>query len=151
MGIVKRNACTSGRPKFVEGAKYYMQYAGMPDSLIYNLNDNKNDYNDDYKSRTEYTNYLIGAPFGPNKNRDVKGLGIPIDLSMAFHTDAGITKNDTTIGTLAIYSLIDAFNNSNFPDGKSRLACRDLSDIVQSQYCLMIYEQTLMLLGIKDN
>lgn len=133
MGIVKRNGSTSGRPKFVEGAKYYMQYAGMPDSLIYNLNDNKNDYNDDYKSRTEYTNYLIGAPFGPNKNRDVKGLGIPIDLSMAFHTDAGITKNDTTIGTLAIYSLIDAFNNSNFPDGKSRLACRDLSDIVQSQ------------------
>ena len=86
-----------------------------------------------YKSRTEYTYYLIGAAFGSNKKRDVKGLGIPIDLSMAFHTDAGITKNDTTIGTLAIYSLIDAFNNSNFPDGKSRLACRDLSDIVQSQ------------------
>ncbi len=133
MGIVKRNGTTSGRPKFVEGAKYYMQYAGMPDTLIYNLNGNKNDYNDDYKSRTEYTNYLVGAPYGPNNNRNVKGLGIPIDLSMAFHTDAGITKNDTTIGTLAIYSLIDAYNNKNFPDGKSRLACRDLSDIIQTE------------------
>ncbi len=61
----------------------------MPDTLVYNLNDNKNDYNDDYQSRAEYGNYLMGAPFGPNKNRDEKGLGIPIDLSLAFHTDAG--------------------------------------------------------------
>nr|HPN39806.1 N-acetylmuramoyl-L-alanine amidase [Melioribacteraceae bacterium] len=104
-----------------------------PDTLIYNLNDNKNDYNDDYKSRTEYTNYLIGNPFGPNINRNVSGLGIPIDLSMAFHTDAGITRNDTTVGTLAIYSLIDAYNNKTFPDGKSRLACRDLTDIIQTE------------------
>jgi hypothetical protein len=133
MGIVKRNGSTSGRPKFVEAAKYYLQYAGMPDTLIYNLNNNKNDYNDDYKSRTEYTNYLVGSPYGPNGNRNVKGLDIPIDLSIAFHTDAGITKNDTTVGTLAIYSLLDYSNNKNFPDGKSRLACRDLSDIIQTQ------------------
>ncbi len=132
MGIVKRNGSTSGRPKFVEAAKYYLQYAGMPDTLIYNFNNNKNDYSDDYRSRNEYANYLIGAPFGPNKNRNIKGLGIPIDLTMAFHTDAGITKNDTTIGTLAIYSLKDINNNITFPDGKSRLACRDLSDIVQT-------------------
>lgn len=133
MGIVARNGKTSGRPKFVEGSRYWLQYAGMPDTLVYNLNDNKNDYNDDYQSRAEYGNYLYGAPFGPNKNRNVKGLGIPIDLSLAFHTDAGITKNDTTFGTLSIYSIEDFDTNKVFPDGVSRLANRDLADIIQTQ------------------
>ena len=58
LGVVERGGKTSGRPKFVEGAKYYLQYAGMPDTLVYNLNENKNDYNDDYQSRAEYVNYL---------------------------------------------------------------------------------------------
>ncbi len=133
MGLVVREGSTSGRPKFVEGAKYFLQYSGMPDTLVYNLNENKNDYNDDYKSRPEYTNYLFGAPFGPFKNMNVKGLSIPIDLSMAFHTDAGITHNDTVVGSLAIYSLIGADNKPTFPNGISRLACRDLSDLIQSQ------------------
>lgn len=133
MGLIVREGSTSGRPKFVEGAKYFLQYSGMPDTLVYNLNENKNDYNDDYKSRTEYTNYLFGAPFGPSKNMNAKGLGIPIDLSMAFHTDAGITHNDTVVGSLAIYSLIGADNKTTFPNGISRLACRDLSDLIQSQ------------------
>jgi hypothetical protein len=133
MGVVARGGSTSGRPKFLEGAKYYLQYAGMPDTLVYNLNENKNDYNDDYQSRGEYVNYLKGAPFGPNKNRFAAGLGIPMDLSLAFHTDAGITRNDTTIGTLMIYSIEDADSNLIFPDGMSRLANRDLGDIVQTQ------------------
>lgn len=133
MGIIARNGKVSGRPKFVEGSRYWLQYAGMPDTLVYNLNDNKNDYNDDYQSRAEYGNYLYGAPFGPNKNRNVKGLGIPIDLSLAFHTDAGITKNDTTIGTLSIYSIEDFDTSKIFPNGVSRLANRDLADIVQTQ------------------
>ena len=132
-GVVSRGGETSGRPKYLEGAKYYLQYAGMPDTLVYNLNENKNDYNDDYQSRAEYVNYLKGAPFGPNKNRYAAGLGIPIDLSLAFHTDAGITRNDTTIGTLMIYSIEDADSNFIFPDGMSRLANRDLGDIVQTQ------------------
>ncbi|MEO8398680.1 MAG: xanthan lyase, partial [Ignavibacteriaceae bacterium] len=132
MGIVERGGSTSGRPKFVEGARYWLQYAGMPDTLIYDLNKNKNDYNDDYQSRAEYGNYLNGAPSGPNKDRNA-GLGIPIDLSLAFHTDAGITKNDTTVGTLSIYSIEDSKNEINFPDGISRLANRDLADIMQTQ------------------
>lgn len=133
MGIIARNGKVSGRPKFVEGSRYWLQYAGMPDTLVYNLNDNKNDYNDDYQSRAEYGNYLYGAPFGPNKNRNVKGLGIPIDLSLAFHTDAGITKNDTTVGTLSIYSIEDFDTSKIFPNGVSRLANRDLADIIQTQ------------------
>ncbi len=133
MGIVEREGTTSGRPKFVEAARYYLQYAGMPDTLVYNLNENKNDYKDDYQSRGEWVNYLIGTPFAPNKNRTTKGLGIPIDLSLAFHTDAGITNNDTVIGTLSIYSLEDAEDKQIFPNGVSRFANRDLTDIMQTQ------------------
>lgn len=132
MGIVKRNGSTSGRPKYIEAARYYLQYAGMPDTLVYNLNNNENDYSDDYQSRGEYVNYLMGKPFGPNKNRDY-GLGIPIDLSMAFHTDAGITNNEKTIGTLGIYSIPGFDERENFPDDVSRLANRDLTDIIQTQ------------------
>ena len=37
---------------------------------------------------------------------DRKGYNIPIDLSFAFHTDAGTTLTDSIIGTLAIYTRI---------------------------------------------
>ncbi len=133
MGIISRKGITSGRPKFEEGARYWLQYAGMPDTSVYDLNDEQNDYNDDYQSRGEYANYLYGVPNGPNRNRNVKGLGIPIDLSLAFHTNAGITNNDTTYGTMAIYSLEDYGTSKIFPDGVSRLANRDLADIIQTQ------------------
>ena len=133
MGDVKRGKSISYRPRFAEGARYYLQYAGMPDTLIYNVNDNKNDYKDDYTSRAEWVNYLIGSPNGPNKNRNVKGLGIPIDLSFSFHTDAGIRKDDKVIGTLSIYSIEDLEDKVVFPNGVSRVANRDLADIVQTQ------------------
>ena len=133
MGVIARNGKTSGRPKFVEGSRYYLQFAGMPDTLVYTLTDGRDDYRDDYQSRAEFLNYLKGDPFGPNKLREEKGLGIPIDLSLAFHTDAGITDNDTTIGTLSIYSIQDQRRMTVFPDSVSRLANRDLADVVQTQ------------------
>lgn len=122
---------TSGRPRFMEGARYYLQYAGFPDSLVYNLNSDKNDYNDDYMSRGEWVNYLMGHPNGPQKDRNVAGLGIPIDLAFAFHTDAGITPGDSVIGTLAIYSTWS--DRGKFPNGYSRMSSRDLSDLIQTQ------------------
>ena len=135
MGVIERGGGTSSRPKFAEGSRYWLQFAGMPDTLVYNLNHDTLDYNDDYQNRGEYGNYLYGAPYGPNRDRNVKGLGIPIDLSLAFHTDAGMTKNDTTVGTLAIYSIPSIDNNNKFPDSVSRFANRDLADIVQTQVC----------------
>ncbi|MCF7806925.1 MAG: xanthan lyase [Candidatus Marinimicrobia bacterium] len=133
MGIIEREGSTSGRPRFVEAARYYLQYAGMPDTLVFSLNDEKVDYNDDYQSRGEWVNYLRGAPYGPNKDRSVEGLGIPVDLSLAFHTDAGYTRNDTVIGTLIICSTEGADEDRTYPDGISRLANRDLADILQTQ------------------
>jgi len=133
LGNIRRGGQASGRPRFEEGARYYLQYAGFPDSLVYSLSADSNDYKDDYQSRPEYVNYLKGAPFGPNKKRTARGLGIPVDLSLAFHTDAGFTRGDTTVGTLAIYSITDADTQAVFPDSVSRLANRDLADLVQTQ------------------
>ena len=133
MGNVARNGKTSGRPRFVESARYYLQYSGMPDTLVYNVTEVLDDYRDDYQGRGEWVNYLRGAPFGPNKDRMTRGLGIPIDLSLAFHTDAGITRNDTTIGTLMIYSSDGADSTKKFPDGMSRFASRDFADLLQTQ------------------
>jgi hypothetical protein len=133
MGDILREGQISRRPRYTEGARYYLQYAGMPDTLVYSLNNEKSDYRDDYQCRGEWVNYLRGKPFGPNRDRQNPGLGIPIDISMAFHTDAGITRDQTVIGTLSIYSTYDADSNLVFPDSMSRLANRDLADIMQSQ------------------
>ena len=117
----------SGKPRFLEAARYWLQYAGMPDTLVYTPTKGRNDYNDDYMSRAEWVNYLVRKP----DSSALTGLGIPLDLSFAFHTDAGVTPDDSVIGTLGIYSTIT--NGGKFPDGTARLANRDLTDIIQTQ------------------
>lgn len=117
----------SGKPRLLEGARYWLQYAGFPDTLVYTPNKGKNDYNDDYMSRSEWVNYLVRKP----DTAGLTGMGIPVELSLAFHTDAGVTPDDSVIGTLGIYSTIS--NEGCFPDGTSRLASRDLTDIIQTQ------------------
>ncbi len=121
----------SGKPRYLEAARYYLQSAGFPDTLTYNLNKDKNDYNDDYQSRGEWVNYLMGNPNGPANHRNIAGLKIPIDLALAFHTDAGIIPNDSIIGTLGIYSTMA--DNGFFPNRNSRLSSRDLTDLIQTQ------------------
>ncbi len=122
---------TSQRPRYMEAARYWLQYAGIPDTLVFNLNEDKNDYNDDYQSRGEWVDYLMGAPNGPSKDRNASGLNIPIDLAFAFHTDAGITANDSVIGTLGIFSTDR--DQGIFPNGQSKMASRDFTDVVQTQ------------------
>ncbi len=150
MGNIVREGATSGRPRFVEAARYYMQYSGVPDTLVYHLNKN-DDYRDDYQSRGEWVSYLKGAPFGPAKNRNAKGLRIPIDLALAFHTDAGFTRNDTVVGTLMIYST--AADKGAFPDGVSRLASRDFADMLQTELVndiRALYDSTWTRRGLWD-
>ncbi len=120
-----------GKPRNLEAARYYLQSAGYPDTLIYNLNKNKNDYNDDYQSRGAWVNYLMGKPDEKADHHDNTGLNIPVDLAFAFHTDAGVTPGDSIIGTLGIYSTMAS--GGLFPDGKSRMASRDLTDLIQTQ------------------
>ena len=130
ISVISRNDSLNGFPKFAEGSRYWLQFAGIPDTLVFNLNES-NEYKDDYECRAEYANYLMGNQSGPNANRSA-GLNIPIDLSLAIHTDAGILGADSTIGTLAIYSK-DGFDGSEyFPDLSSRFASRDMADIIQT-------------------
>jgi hypothetical protein len=118
---------TSGYPRYTEGARYWMQWAGVPDS-IYNRTEGKNDYTDDYSSRGAWVNWLAGgSPILPRK----QGLNIPIDLAFAFHTDAGTFWGDSIVGTLGIY--MTQFNNGLFENGKSRWASRDLSELIMEE------------------
>lgn len=117
----------SGYPRYTEGARYWLQWAGAPDS-VYNKSESKNDYTDDYQSRGFWVNYIAGgSSVLPKKD----GLNIPVDLAMAFHTDAGTTFNDSIIGTLGIY--MTHHNEEKFDNGKSRWASRDLTNIIMDE------------------
>lgn len=115
---------TSGYPRYTEGARYYMQWAGVPDS-VYSPTHGVNDYNDDYLDRGLWVNWLAG---GSSVYPDGKGLNIPIDMSMAFHSNAGTYKDDRIYGTLAIYS--DKGYNGKFYNGAPRFLSHDLSDLI---------------------
>lgn len=114
----------SGYPRFTEGARYFLQWAGAPDS-VYTKTENVNDYTDDYCSRGLWVNWLAG---GSSMLPGQKGLNIPVDLSFAFHTDAGTTLNDSIIGTLGIYCT----QGETLGNGSTRLASRDLTDIIMT-------------------
>ncbi|MDP4205413.1 MAG: fibronectin type III domain-containing protein [Bacteroidota bacterium] len=128
---IKSIPTVSGRPRYVEGARYYLQYAGVPDTIVYTLTKGGDDYKDDYLCRGFWVNYLNRKPNLETEAGQFKGLGIPIDLSFALHTDAGITPNDSIIGTLAIFST--EADSGLFPNMQSRWASRDLTDMIQSQ------------------
>ncbi len=121
-------AVTSGYPRFTEGARYWLQWAGFVDS-IYSYTNSKNDYTDDYMSRGRWVNALIG---GSKVKPDAPGYNIPVDMSFAFHTDAGTFPNDSIVGTLAIYTRYSN-GSDKFPNGKSRMGSRELTDIVQTE------------------
>lgn len=118
---------TSNRPRYVEGARYWLQWAGVPDS-IYNKSESKNDYTDDYQSRGFWVNYLAGGSSALPKK---EGLNVPIDLAMAFHTDAGTTFNDSIIGTLGI--CMTHTNDEEFANGRSRILSRDLTAAIMDE------------------
>lgn len=125
----------SGRARYLEGAKYWLQWAGYPDS-VYSVFKGTNDYKDDYMCRGLWVNNLLG---GSDRAPLRKGKNIPIDLAFALHTDAGFTLDSTTIGTMGIY--MTNVNDSKFASGYNRYASRDFSDIVQTQLVDDIREQ----------
>ena len=119
---------TSRYPRFTEGSRYWLQWAGAPDS-VYTLSRLTNDYNDDYRSRADWVNWLAGgSPALPNR----AGLGIPVDISFAFHSDAGTTPNDSIIGTLGIYM---SSNYSKYANGTPRGYSRSLVNAVSTNIC----------------
>jgi hypothetical protein len=90
---------SGNHPWFHLGSRYYLQWAGFPDS-VYSTSHGINDYTDDYRSRGEWVNYLAG---GSDVLPDRGGLKVPVDISFCLHTDAGSTPDDEIVGTLLIY------------------------------------------------
>ena len=113
-------------PSFTEGALYWMQWAGV-DSTILSKYDN--DYTSDYGDRGAWVGWMSG---GSRTNPKADGLNIPIDLSFAFHTDAGTTPDDSIIGTLSIYTLM-CDGSDKFANGEDRLQQRMYADFVQTE------------------
>jgi len=117
MGKILRGERTSGVASSMEGAHYWMQWAGVDTTITRNWS---TDYTNDFASRGAWTAMM----------KEQKG--IPIDLALAFHTDAGTAQKDSTIGTLAIYTLRNE-GEREFSDGRDRIISRLLCDYVQSQ------------------
>ena len=119
----------SGLPRSAEGARYWMQWAGVTDK-IFSQNEEDEDYRDDFMSRGDWVEWISrGSEMNPSKK---DGLKIPVDLSFGFHSDAGITPDDSIVGTLAIYTL-RSDGSQKLPDGESRMTSREYADMVQSQ------------------
>ena len=119
----------SGYPRYVEGARYWLQWAGFPEK-VYNPKQGADDYRDDYMSRAHWVNYLMG---GSKALPDSTGLRIPVDMAFAFHSDAGAKMDDEIVGTLGIFFTRE--NNGKYHGGASRYLSRDLADMVMSNIC----------------
>ena len=117
----------SGMPRCLEGARYNAQWSGMPYE-VYSPKQGTNDYSDDINVRSLMTNYLAG---GSSYLPGDSGLHVPIEMSIALHSDAGIAKDGGSFGTLGIYTT--DFNDGQLPAGITRLTSRDLCDIVMSE------------------
>ena len=122
-------------PWFTLGARYYLQWAGFPQS-VYSSSEGTNDYNDDYRCRGLWVNHLAG---GSQVLPEQEGLNVPVDVSFCLHTDAGTTMNDDIIGTLLIYSTSDGQSTfGNYKDGTPRVLSRDFANLVSSEVCDVI-------------
>ena len=122
MGNVERGGETSGLPRCLEGARYYAQWAGMPYE-IYSCKNGVDDYGDDLNARSLMTNLLCGGSvFAP----DSIGRHVPIELSLAVHSDAGYTETGEGVyGSLSICTTQNG--DKQLAAGLSREVSRELA------------------------
>lgn len=123
MGNIERGGSCSGMPRCLEGARYSAQWAGVPYS-VYSSKNGCGDYGDDINVRSNMTNWLAG---GSTYVPTLEGKKVPIELSLAVHSDAGYTTvNDSIIGSLAICTT--SFNDGRLNSGVSRMVSHDFAD-----------------------
>lgn len=123
MGNIERGGSCSGMPRCLEGARYSAQWAGAPYS-VYSSKNGRDDYGDDINVRSNMTNWLAG---GSTYVPTLEGKKVPIELSLAVHSDAGYTTvNDSIIGSLAICTT--SFNDGRLNSGVSRMVSHDFAD-----------------------
>ena len=98
-GIIQREGKTSGLPRCLEGSRYNAQWSGAPES-VYNAKEGQDDYTDDINTRSRMTNWVAGGScYVPN----MQGLKVPLELSLAVHSDAGYHNDCSSVyGTLSI-------------------------------------------------
>lgn len=118
----------SNMPRYLEGARYWLQWAGYDSSLY--IFQRGSDYKDDYVSRSRWVNALAG---GSIMLPQAEGKNIPIDISFGFHTDAGLLNKDSIIGTMGIY--MTETNDGIYKNGQNRLTSRDLTDMISTHIC----------------
>lgn len=116
-------AGTSGLPRFLEGARYQAQWSGLPDTL-YCRDDGTNDYNDDIRSRSYLLNWLGG---GSVYMPTTEGRGVPFELALAVHSDAGLRHDNAIYGTLGICTTVDGLGQTNYVSGISRQSSSDFA------------------------
>ena len=110
---------TNGENLFTQGTYRQTVTQRKGKDSIYSKSTFLNDYQDDIHVRPRWVNYL-------------KEQGhIPIDMAFAFHSDAGITPDDSIIETLGIY--MSKSNNGIYNNRKSRETVRDLTDMILTQ------------------
>ncbi len=123
MGNIERGGTTSGLPRCLEGARYYAQWAGMPYS-IYSSKNGTDDYKDDINTRSLMTNRLGG---GSCYMPATDGCKVPIELSLAVHSDAGFAEDGVgLVGSLAICTT--GANDGKLKSGLPRSASREFAN-----------------------
>ena len=123
MGNIVRGGTISGVPRFLEGARYSTQWAGAPWSVVSKSN-GSNDYNDDINCRSLMTNWLAGGScYLPDKK---DGKKVPIELTLAIHSDAGVKADDSFVGTLGICTTQSGDNTLG--DGLSRKVSKTFAE-----------------------
>lgn len=127
MGRTQRGGKISGEPRCNEAARYSAQWYGAPDS-VYSRFKRADDYKDDIAVRPRMVNWLSGGScFNPKE----KGLNVPMELSLAVHSDAGIAKDSLSfIGTLAICTT--DFNGGKLGSGASRSLSKEFATMLQN-------------------
>lgn len=119
-------ALCTGLPRCLEAARYSAMWNGIP-YWVYSVKDN-DDYGDDINTRPLTANYVArGSDYLPGDS----GICVPLEMSIALHSDAGVRKDSSFIGSLAVCTT--DFNEGVTAAGLSRLTSRDFADMVLTQ------------------
>ena len=124
MGKIDRGGGISGLPAYEEGALYSLLWGGMSLSSF----DWDTEYQREYGSRAIWVNSMSGG----SRVNPGRGRGVPFDLSLAFHSNAGTKADGEIFGTLTIVQT-ERSNKTTLPSGESRKTSRMMADMMQTQ------------------